>query len=52
MMKGVISGLAPEVIVADGLYEFDRSLSGIDDMPEAQIKTHAEEVARQVLSRL
>ena len=52
MMKGVIPELKPEVIIADNLYDFDRSLFGIDEMPEAQIKVHAEEVARKVLERL
>ncbi len=52
MMKGVIPGLVPEVVIVDRLYDFDRSLFTIDDMPEARIKTHAEEVARQVLSLL
>ena len=52
MMKGVIPELKPEVIIADTLYDFDRSLFGIDQMPEAQIQVHAEEVARQVLERL
>ena len=52
MMKGVIPDLKTEVIVADTLYDFDRSLFGIDQMPEAQIKVHAEEVARKVLERL
>lgn len=52
MMKGVIPELEPELIIADTLYDFDRSLFGIDEMPEAQIKVHAEEVARKVLERL
>lgn len=52
MMKGAIPGLAPEVIVADTLYEFDRSLFGIDQMPEDQIRTHGEEVARKLAERL
>ena len=52
MMKGVIPELKPEVIIADALYDFDRSLFGIDEMPEAQIKIHAEEVARKVFERL
>ncbi len=52
MMKGVIPNLKPEVIIADTLYDFDRSLFGIDQMPEAQIKVHAEEVARKVLEQL
>ena len=52
MMKGVIPGLAPEVIIADRLYEFDRSLFGIDEMPESEIKAHAEEVAVKVAEQL
>jgi uncharacterized metal-binding protein len=52
MMKGVIPELKPEVIIADGLYDFDRSLFGIDELPEGQIKVHAERVARKVLGQL
>jgi uncharacterized metal-binding protein len=52
MMKGVIPGLEPEVIIADALYDFDRSLFGIDEMPESQIKNHAERVAKAVVERL
>jgi hypothetical protein len=52
MMKGVIPGLAPRVIVADGLYDFDRSLFGIDQMPEEEIKTHATVVAQKVVEGL
>src|SRR5512136_3349268 len=52
MMKGVIPELKPEVIIADNLYDFDRSLFGIDEMPEAQIRVHAEEVATKVLEWL
>ena len=52
MMKGVIPGLAPEVIVADRLYEFDRNLFGIDEMPEDQIKAHGAEVAAKIAETL
>ncbi len=52
MMKGVIPDIKTEVIIADTLYDFDRSLFGIDQMPEAQIKVHAEEVAGKALERL
>jgi hypothetical protein len=52
MMKAVIPGLAPEVIIADRLYEFDRSLFGIHQMPEAQIRAHGEEVAAKIAERL
>ncbi len=52
MMKGVIPELKPEVIIADTLYDFDRSLFGIDDMPEARIKAHGREVAAKIAKRL
>ncbi len=52
MMKGVIGELKPEVIVADQLYDFDRSLFGIEEMPEEQIKIHSQEVARKIVARL
>ncbi len=52
MMKGVISELEPEVIVADNLYDFDRSLFGIDQMSEDEIRIHAQEVAKKIVERL
>jgi uncharacterized metal-binding protein len=52
MMKGVIPGLEPEVIVADRLYDFDRTLFGINDLPEEEITAHAATVAKKVLDRL
>ncbi len=52
MMKGVISELEPEVIVADNLYDFDRSLFGIDQMSEDEISVHAQEVAEKIVERL
>ena len=41
-----------EVIVADTLYEFDRSLFGIDEMPEGEIRTHGKEVAARIAERI
>jgi hypothetical protein len=52
MMRGIIPGLAPRVIVADSLYDFDRSLFGIDQMTEEEIKTHAMTVAQEVVAGL
>ena len=49
MMKGVVPELAAEVVIADRLYEFDRRLFGIDEMPEEEIKAHAREVANSLL---
>jgi uncharacterized metal-binding protein len=52
MMRGVIPDLAPEVVVADRLYDFDRQLFGIDEMPAADIARHARTVAEQVAATL
>jgi len=52
MMKGVVDGLAPRVVVADSLYDFDRNLFGIDQMAEEEIKTHAVTVAEKVVDEL
>jgi len=52
MMKGAVPGLEPEIIIADTLYDFDRSLFGIDELPESEIRSHAERVAQKVAERL
>jgi uncharacterized metal-binding protein len=52
MMRGVIGDLEPEVIIADRLYDFDRDLFGIDEMPCADIEAHARTVAEKVAERL
>lgn len=48
MMKGVIEGLKPEVIIADRLYECDKSLFGIEEMPAEEIRAHASIVAQKI----
>jgi uncharacterized metal-binding protein len=48
MMAGVIEGLKPEVIVVDRLYEFDRSLFGIEEMSPEEILVHARTVAEKI----
>ena len=52
MMRGVISDLEPEIIIADRLYDFDKRLFGIDEMPRADIEAHARTVAEKVAERL
>ena len=52
MMHGVIDGLDPDVIVADRLYDFDRRLFGIEEMPPEQIQAHAQTVARKIADTL
>lgn len=34
MMAGVVKKFNPETIIVDKLYDFDRNLFGIDEMPE------------------
>lgn len=52
MMNGVIEGLAPEVVIADRLYDFDRNLFGIDEMPSEAIQAHALTVAQKIAATL
>ncbi len=52
MMEAVIPGLAPKVIIADSLYDFDRNLFGINELGEEEIKTHAMTVAQKVIGEL
>ena len=52
MMNGVIEGLEPEVVIADRLYEFDRTMFGVDEMPSEQILAHAQAVARRIACTL
>ncbi len=52
MMKGVVPELAAEVVIADRLYNFDRHLFGIDEMPEEEINQHAGEVATSLLAMI
>ena len=51
MMNGVIEGLAPEVIIADQLYDFDRKLFGVEEMPPEEIQAHARTVAEKIAVR-
>lgn len=48
MMNGVIEGLKPDVVIADRLYDFDRKLFGIEEMPAGQIQDHARAVAEKI----
>ncbi len=52
MMAGVLEGLKPEIIAADRLYEFDRSLFGIEEMTPEQIAAHARTVAQKIADTL
>lgn len=52
MMAGVIEGLEPEIIVADRLYDFDRTLFGVEEMPPEEIQAHARTVAQKLTATL
>jgi uncharacterized metal-binding protein len=52
MMAGAIDGLSPEVIVADRLYDFDRKLFGIEELPSEQIDAYARVVAQKIADTL
>lgn len=41
-----------ETVVADQLYDFNRTLFGIDEMTEEEIKVHAEAAAKKLVERL
>lgn len=52
MMHGVIPGFAPEVVIADHHYEFDRTLFGIEEMSPEEARTHATRVAAKIAATL
>jgi uncharacterized metal-binding protein len=52
MMKGVLPDLQPEVVLVDGLYDFDTNLFGIDEMSEEEMRTHARTVAEKLVKDL
>lgn len=51
MMNGVIEDLEPEVIIADRLYDFDRKLFGLEEMPPEEVQAHARTVAEKIAVR-
>lgn len=52
MMKGVIPGLTPQIIIADNLIEFDRTLFGMDQMSAEDVSALALTVAQKVVNDL
>lgn len=52
MMQGVIPELKPEVVIVDRLYDFDRKLFGIDEMPQEEILKHSNTAANKILELL
>jgi uncharacterized metal-binding protein len=52
MMRGVLPELQLDVIVTDGLCEFDRSRFGLDELPDAQVRELGRQVATTIVARL
>ena len=52
MMKGVVEDLRPDIVIADKLYDFDRSLFGADELPDLELNAHARTAALQIASGL
>lgn len=52
MMRGHFPDLEAEVIVTDGLCEFDRGLFGVDELPEEEVRALGQTVASKVAARL
>lgn len=50
LTKGAFSDLKPDVVITDKLFEFDRNLFGVDEMPEAEIQAHAQTVAKKIVA--
>jgi uncharacterized metal-binding protein len=52
MMKGVLSGLDPEVFLIDRYYDFDRKLFGIDEVTEQEIKQFAHAATNKIVVKI
>ena len=50
LLKGAFPEIKPTAVFTDGLFEFDRTLFGVDEMPEAEIETHVRAVAERVIA--
>ena len=52
MMKGVIDDLKPEVIIVYRLYDFDKKLFAINDLPEEKIREFAQIAANKIVEKI
>lgn len=52
MMKGVIEELNPEIIIVDGLYDFDKKLFRINEVTEQQIVEYAQVAADKIVEKI
>lgn len=51
LTKGAFPDLQPEVEFTDGLFEYDKDLFGVDEMPDSQINANAGKVAEQIVKK-
>jgi len=52
MMAGAVDGLRLETVIVDRFYDFDHSLFGANEVPDATINTFAGEAAGKILDLL
>lgn len=50
LLKGALPESRPTVVCTDRLFELDRPLFSVDEISEAEIKTHARVVAEKVIA--
>ncbi len=50
LLKGALPETKPTVVVTDQLFELDRPVFGVEEMPEMEIKLHARAVAEKVVA--
>lgn len=52
MMSGVVEGLAPEVIIVDKLYSFDKKLFGINEVREEEFVEFSKTAAAKIVQMI
>lgn len=50
LLKAAFPDVKPTVVFTDGLFELENPAFGVNEIPEAEIKTHARLVAEQILA--
>ena len=50
LLRGAYPDRRPTVVFTDGMFEFDRTLFGVDEMAAAEIRQHAGTVAARVVA--
>ena len=50
LLKGALPASQPTVVYTDRLFELDRPVFSVDEIAEAEIKTHARRVAEKIIA--